>query len=82
MYGCWVCLADICFSHTGSNTLIIKSLKDEYGCIWPTNIKDVTSTWIVKNLLLVINAYPNISSEALYTVLDDSYEIKLHPMQF
>jgi len=73
-------LGRICFSHTSSNTFIIKSLRDEHGCIWPANIKDVTSIWIVKNLLLVINAYPNISSEA--PTLDDSYEIKPHPMQF
>jgi len=40
-------------------------------------IKVVNSTWIANKILFIINVDPNISKEALNTILEENYDIKI-----
>jgi hypothetical protein len=53
----------------GSNTFMVKSLREKYSCISPTTIKVVNAKWITNKSLSIISVNPNISNEALNTIL-------------
>lgn len=57
---------------------MVKILKDKHTCIKPSIIKAINSIWITNKILYVISVDPNISREALDTVLEEKYGIKPH----
>jgi len=40
-------------------------------------INVVNSTWIANKILFILNVDPNISKEALNTILEENYDIKI-----
>lgn len=65
----------------GSKNFMIKSLRDQHGCIRLENIKATNSTWITKILLSIISADPNISNKELDIILNNKFRIKSQLIQ-
>jgi hypothetical protein len=66
---------------SGTNTSMVKSLKEKHSCIQPTNIRAFNSTWIGMKLLPINSVDLNISNETLNIILEDKFRIKTHQMQ-
>jgi hypothetical protein len=50
---------------SGTNTSMVKFLKEKHSCIQPTNIRAFNSTWIGMKLLPINSVDLNISNETL-----------------
>jgi hypothetical protein len=66
---------------SGTNTSMVKFLKEKHSCIQPTNIRAFNSTWIGMKLLPINSVDLNISNETLNIILEDKFRIKTHQMQ-
>jgi hypothetical protein len=63
------------FPWYSSTRFMVMLLRDNHICIRSTYIIVVSSAWITKMFLLIINAKLNISNKALEIILDDKFRI-------